>query len=157
MSPAIKDADISCKSPPGNSSTKVQISRDEVNQSAWVVDAVLSTPKIATNFDEMFTNNFSPFVFTANVSAETCVINPLDLSLKESEKENVRDDCSYLDTSVGNKVSRSDDSIEVINHSIFHNHEMSNAINDNEHDVGADGTAEPESGTNNEASELVSF
>ena len=63
MSPAIKDVDISCKSPPG-----------------------------------MFTNIFSP-VFTANVSAETCVVNPLDLSLKESEKENVRDDCSYLDTS----------------------------------------------------------
>ena len=35
---------------------------------------------------------FSPFVSTANVSAETCVVTPLDLSLKESEKENVRDD-----------------------------------------------------------------
>ncbi len=108
-----------------NTTENVQISHNEVDNTAWIPGAELPTPKATIKFDQVFSDNFSPFVFSASNNSHKKDKSIIELCLDGNTTGD------YMDTSIddNNKVSRSDDSIEVINHSIFHNHEMSNAIN----------------------------
>ena len=105
---------------------------------AWVPGATLSTPRAGKSFDEVFPKAFSPFQFTgakntpsATVKASFGFRKPVDQLSKDSLEASECEEEGIMDTSCAeDRRSRSDDSVEIINHAILHNHEMSNTIND---------------------------
>lgn len=133
---------------------------------AWLPDAALSTPKATASFEEVFPKAFSPFKFVGTT------VDPIDTSEERftfrKTMEEMPSTClglvegkceEEMDTScLEERVTRSDDSVEIINHSILHNHVMSNIINDQKETQSGQGVVlQQGSSLDEDTSEFASF
>ena len=105
---------------------------------AWIPGAKLATPMKTLNFEEAFENTFSPFKFTGSSLDSMSVaftfhkeitMSPAKVAMFRSPGDEGE---SPLDESCD--PMRSDTSLEHINHSIAHNHELTNALTNTDGD-----------------------
>ena len=111
----------------------------KVNHPAWIPGATVSSPVNVQGFDETFAKAFSPFKFTGATKGKSSSDlftshKAVAASPSSVANELLEDSLESYDKEANQYThcNRSDDSVELINHSILHNHQMTNTINNSE-------------------------